>query len=495
MQRALPRRLPASRPSRRARCARDARDRPRARASRPRERARAETGRAASSRARVAAKQSIARSSVSTASGRPRPPRPVRVPERRSLDPLAAGGPASASCPAASRAASRSPSPSSRLDELRESGAPRTFGRPSSTSRAEERRRGFELAARQAQGDPGATASGSSSKPERNCSASSKRPWSTRISASRAAGWTQRARWPASVSSRSAARSSCSAASTRPFAAETSAPQVLQNASSDTWSYVRTKLSKTWLHCCGRSVSPARSHARISVQQTSANVSRRRRLAARRRGHRLVERARPSSTDRPTPRRGRAGRAREARGRGRLAASATSSAAGRAAPRPPGRSRARNARDRAIPARRPVRHREQPLGPREPAVGGRVVPPHERVLAGEPERDPRRPRELARAPESGVRPFPADDRAFRVAKPPPPAAESVEHLGRLIPAADRRLQRLPRRGPVRARERLQPLRRPRLGVHGHVRIVAESSRAYEPTERVAVPGRTKRGDP
>ena len=39
-------------------------------------------------------------------------------------------------------------------------------------------------------------------------------------------------------------------------------------------SYFLTKSSRTELHCCGRSTSPARSHASISVQQMSAKVSR-----------------------------------------------------------------------------------------------------------------------------------------------------------------------------------------------------------------------------
>ena len=108
-------------------------------------------------------------------------------------------------------------------------------------------------------------ASGSPSRPTRSCSASSYRPWSTRISARRADGGMQRERWPAAVIRSPPARvrirrRRCVRSP------HTSAQHVLQKPSSVTWSCARTKSSRTALHCCGRSLSCslAREHERAA---------------------------------------------------------------------------------------------------------------------------------------------------------------------------------------------------------------------------------------
>ena len=107
-----------------------------------------------------------------------------------------------------------------RLDELREERRGEQVRPPELVEPAyQERRRsgGSPRAMRTA--TRARRASGSASSPSSSCSASSKRPWSTRISARRADGGMQRERWPAAVSSRTASSSSSSAESIRPFAA------------------------------------------------------------------------------------------------------------------------------------------------------------------------------------------------------------------------------------------------------------------------------------
>ena len=103
---------------------------------------------------------------------------------------------------------------------------------------------------------------------------------------------------------------------------------------------------------------------------------------------------------------------------------------------------------------------EEPLGAREPAVRGRLVVPDQRVLAREPERDPRRAGHLAVAAEARVGALPVDDRLLRLTQPPQRAAEPIERLGRLL-VAERRLERPSRRLPVAAGERLVALRNAR----------------------------------
>ena len=196
-----------------------------------------------------------------------------------------------------------------------------------------------------------------------------------------------------------------------------------------------------------------RARTRASACSRRRRTSRGGRLAAGRGRHRLVQ-AGEAVVDLAgaTPRRGRAGRARAARGRCRRASRATSSgsAASRADRRGlAGPLRAGEGEPSVLGAR--ARRREQPLGAREPAARRRVVSADERVLAREPERDPRRPRQLAVAAEARVRPLPVDDRLALLAQPPQRAAEPVERLGRLRDRGAR--TRTPRAPPPSRRSR------------------------------------------
>ena len=253
------------------------------------------------------------------------------------------------------------------------------------------------------------------------------------MSARRAAGGTQRERWPASVSSRIAATSSSSAASTRPFAAKTSAQHVRQNARSVTWSYRLTNSSRTLLHCCGLSASPARSHASIKVQQTSANVSR---LAGSPLVAAAIASSRCASPWSTAPERDlgetelgeraqlEVGVARPQRDIERLRCQAgrligVSSLLGTRQVKPP-----------FLGARRYVA--KQALGPSEPTTRSRVVSERECVLAGKPERDSRSARELAVASKAGVRSLALNDGIALLAEPPEGATEPVERLRELL---------------------------------------------------------------
>ena len=217
----------------------------------------------------------------------------------------------------------------------------------------------------------------------------------------------------------------------RPLAAKTSAQQVRQKASSVTWSYFRTNSSRTRLHCCGRSVSPARSQASISVQQTSANVSR---LAARRSlrppSPRRDERD-PRPPVRARPRRIRVARAREARGRCRPRERDLESRARELRRRPAvaGALRPREVEPPLLGAGGDVP--QQPLRAGEPTARRRVVPERECVLPRQPERDAGGPSQLAVATEPGVRPLAMDDGVALLPQPPERSTEPVERLGRI----------------------------------------------------------------
>ena len=117
---------------------------------------------------------------------------------------------------------------------------------------------------------------------------------------------------------------------------------------------------------------------------------------------------------------------------------------------------------------------EEALRPREPATRCSIVVEREPVLAGKPERDPRRPRQLAVSAEAGVRALTMDDGAALVAEPPERAPEPVERLRR-VGGVERLLKRIPRAFPIAARERFVPT--PKRGLRRgrrHDRIVAPS---------------------
>ena len=96
---------------------------------------------------------------------------------------------------------------------------------------------------------------------------------------------------------------------------------------------------------------------------------------------------------------------------------------------------------------------EEPFGPREPAACCRGVAEHQSVLAGEPERDPRRACELAVTAESCVRALPVDDRPALVPEPPERPAEPVQRLGR-VAQVEHFLERIACGAPPPRRQRL-----------------------------------------
>ena len=137
----------------------------------------------------------------------------------------------------------------------------------------------------------------------------------------------------------------------------------------------------------------------------------------------------------------------------------------------------------ALGARRNVT--EEAFGSREPATGRSVVAKRKPVLAGQPERDTRRPCQLAISAEAGIRSLAMNDRASLVAEPPERTPEPVEGLGR-VGRIESLLKRVSRGFPVAARQGFVPtpegdLRR---GCR-HDRIVAPSRRTRHAFQRPA----------
>ena len=104
---------------------------------------------------------------------------------------------------------------------------------------------------------------------------------------------------------------------------------------------------------------------------------------------------------------------------------------------------------------------QQTLGACQPAVRRRLVPPNKRVLPRNPKRDPGCPRQLPIPAEARISAFPMDDRLLRLAQPPQRPAEPVERFGELVDR-QRRLESSTRGLPVARRERFIALGNARL---------------------------------
>ena len=298
--------------------------------------------------------------------------------------------------------------------------------------------------------------------PIRSCSASSKRPWRTRISARRAAGGTQRERWPASVeladrrdelllggvdpAVRGEDIGAARAAEREERDVVVSSHELLENLAPLLWPL-------------GVARPLTREH------QGAADVGERLEtcgLTTCRRSHGLVEMRKPpvdsSECDLGEPELGEraqleVGVARPQRDIERSRCQAgrlldVSSLLGTRQVKPP-----------FLGARRYVA--KQALGPSEPTTRSRVVSERECVLARKPKCDPRSACELAVASKTGVRPLARNNGITLLAEPPKSATEPVERLRELLDD-QRRLKRRAGRHPVARSERLVAPGNPRL---------------------------------